>query len=475
MSWLRSILDAALETTARTSLRLLGRDVNADEDHLLPQSDRDTVINRCHDLRRNNAIAAGVADGLADNVVGTRLRLQARTSSQEWNSKAERWLRAWFRRADTAGRSTMAEILRETVQARLFEGELFLVPHPSGAVTVVESQRVRGESGEPAFEVDAMGRVTRWRIADRDPETGDFRAGGPARLVRDAIHVAWRTRPDQVRGWPQFATVANICQDVGEINAANLTKYKIGSMNSFVLTGGGKLKGRGKSGNAGTEGVHPLSKFHEGMIFELEDGQDIHSFRNDSPGGEYAPFVELNLRLVGMALRLPYEFLLMYFGGGTFAASKAALEQVHVTLSGWQDWLEEKALRPLVAWRIAKAVADGELPAAPVDETGRSEWDRWEWQRPAMLWLDPQAAIQTEMQEVRMGVRPLSSVAAVRGNDLEETLRLRARELKLAAEIEKEYGLAAGSLSLVQIPGQKADPAANDEGRTTKDEGEAAQ
>ena len=70
MSLWRSILDAALESTARASLRLMGRDINADEDKLLPQSDRDEVVNRCHDLRRNNPVAAGVAEGLADNVVG---------------------------------------------------------------------------------------------------------------------------------------------------------------------------------------------------------------------------------------------------------------------------------------------------------------------------------------------------------------------------------------------------------------------
>lgn len=467
MSWLRSILDAALETTARASLRLLGRDVSGDEDSLLPQEDRDTVIARCYDLRRNNPVAAGVAVGLADNIAGSRCMMQARTSDKGWNAAAEAWFRRWSRRCDASGRIGFSELLRHAVAARLFAGEIFCVPQPDGTLSVVESQRVRPPQGESlAYRADKKGRVTGWHIADRDPVSGDFRAGGPGRWVADAIHCVWRWRPDQVRGWPQLAPVANACQDLGEINSANLRKYKMGAIAAWTLTGGGRLRGRSQS-NSST----PLARFREGQIYELEEGQSLQPFNNSQPGGEYAPFVTVNLQLIGMALRLPYEFLLQYFGGSTYASSKAALEQVHVTISSWQDWLEEQMIRPVLEWRVARAIADGELPPAPVDKDGRSQWDKWEWQRPAVLWLDPQAAVQGEMQEIRMGVGTLKAAAAARGRDLEETLRARAAELRLAADIAAEYNVSADALSSIQIPGQNATPA-KDEGRRTNDEGE---
>lgn len=462
MSWLRSILDAALETTARMSLRALGRDTSADEDRLLPQADRDTVVNRCHDLRRNNPVAAGVAVGLADNVAGSRVMLQARTRDPKWNAAAEAFYRRWAKDCDASGRGNFTDILRHAVSARLFDGELFLVPDPDGRLALVESERVRPGSGDDAaFKTDADGRVTAWRVADRDPRTGDFRSDAPSRWIRDLFHIAWRWRPDQVRGWPQLATVANALQDMGEINAANLRKYKMGALAAWTLTGGGRLKGRTDRGTAGVG--HPLAKFRDGMIYELEEGQSLQPFLNSQPGGEYAPFVEVNLKFIGMALRLPYEFLLQYFGGSTFSSSKAALEQVHVTVGSWQDWLEDSLIRPVMAWRIAKAISDGDLDPAPVDEAGRSEWDLWEWQRPAVMWLDPQGAVQSEMQEIRMGVKTLSDAAAARGNDLEDVLRRRAKELALAARIEKENGLQPGSLSDIQIPGQAAQPDGEDE------------
>ena len=169
MSWLRSVLDAALETTARTSLRLLGRANPGDEDRLLPQSDRDMVLARCHDLRRNNPVAQGAKRALEDNVVGGTVNLQARTSSPAWNAKAEKWLRRWMLRADASGRNTFAGILAECVNARLFDGEILLVPHASGGFALVESERIRPAKGEDlAYGTDDAGRVLWWNVADRE-------------------------------------------------------------------------------------------------------------------------------------------------------------------------------------------------------------------------------------------------------------------------------------------------------------------
>lgn len=449
MSWFRSILDAAMEGTARTALRVLGRDVSADEDHLLPQGDRDTAVNRCHDLRRNNPVAAGALQALLDNVIGPRVVMQARTSDAAWNDAAEQWFRRWSGMAETSGREDFAGILGQCVNARLFDGELLLVPHVSGSITLVESERVRdGGPDKPAYQLDKDGRVTSWRVCDRNAG-GEFSADGVAHNVRDAIHVAYRTRPDQVRGWPQLATVANICADIGEINAANLKKYKMGALAAWTLTGGGQLRGRN-----GHSGGTPLAQFRDGMIYELEQGQTLQPFSNNQPGGEYAPFVKLNLQLVSTALRLPYEFLLMYFGDSNFASSRTALLQAAKTIGSWQSWLERSAIRPMMAWRVAQAIADGELPPAPVDADGRSEWDRWEWMRPALDWIDPQSAIQAEQQELRLGVTSLSEVVAAHGRDLDETLRRKARDLALVRKIAAEYGVPAEQLYDNQISGQ---------------------
>lgn len=451
MSWIRSFFDSALESTARASLRVLGRLDLGSEDHILPQDDRDMVLARTHDLRRNNPVASGVMKAMIDNVLGSRLVFQARTSNAEWNRKAEKFFRRWALSASTDGRFDLGGIFAQCVNARLFDGELLLVPAPDGTLTLVEAERLRPEVGEKqAYKLDKYGRVTQWSIANRD-DNGLIGSNPSRTIIRDAIHVAWRTRPDQVRGWPELATVANTMADIGEINAANLKKYKMGALNAWVLSGGGQLKGRN---NRSAGGTRSLAEFKDGSIFELEQGQSLQSFQNNSPGGEYAPFVQINVQLISMALRLPYEFLLMYFAGSNFSASRTALLQAGKTIRSWQDWLWPYMQR-VIAWRIAKAIGDGDLPPAPVDADSRSEWDRWEWTRPALDWIDPQSAIQSEQEELRLGVTTLSDVAAARGRDLEETLERKARDLKLVIDVAERTGVSVAALSDNQIPGQK--------------------
>lgn len=450
MSWIRSFFDSALESTARASLRLLGRLDIGSEDHLLPQDDRDMVLARTHDLRRNNPVAIGTMKAMIDNVLGSRLVFQARTKDPKWNRKAEKFFRRWSRSVSADGRFDLAGVFAQCVNARLFDGEILLVPASDGTLQLVESERLRPPAGEKqAYKLDKRGRVTAWSVANRDAD-GRIAPQAPTVTVRDAIHIAWRTRPDQVRGWPELSTVANTMADIGEINSANLKKYKMGALNAWVLSGGGQLKGRNARA---TGGARSLAEFKDGSIFELEQGQSLQAFQNNSPGGEYAPFVQIQLQLISMALRLPYEFLLMYFAGSNFSASRTALLQAGKTIKSWQDWLWPY-MESVIAWRIAKAIGDGDLPPAPVDDDGRSEWDHWEWTRPALDWIDPQSAIQSEQEELRLGVTTLSDVAAARGRDLEETLERKARDLKLVLSVAEREGISAEALSDNQIPGQ---------------------
>lgn len=457
MSLWRSILDMVLLTPDRASLRVYGRDTLGTEDRLLPQYDRDEAVLRCRDLRRNNPIVSGAALCLSDNIVGGEIRIQCRTSDRAWNETAERWLRDWASSCADGGRLDLTEVCNLAVWERLAAGEIFLALRPDGGISVVESEQVRPPEGDPnglAYRAREDGSIESWCLWDRD-RNGGFSAGCVQRWV-PLLHATGRIRPAQVRGEPDLAPIANTIQDVGEINTANLKKSKLGAMAAWVLRGrrGAGLP-RKVFGSAASGGTLSLTQFRNGQIYELEDGQDLQQFVANQPGSEYGPFVELNLRLVGMALRVPYEFLVCYFSGGNFSSSRAALMQAYKTFATWQRWLWKSIVRPVAQWRLAMAIRDRELPPAPVDpSTGVSEFGRVEWQRPAVEWIDPQAAINAEIQELRMGATTMARICAERGMDAEENLRDNAAYLRLVADVAREYRVAPSALFDASIPGQ---------------------
>ena len=454
---LASMLDAAENSRNRRNLAFFGRENKADEDRLVPQTDRDKVLARCHDLRRNNPVVSGAVDRIVNNVIGSKIRLQARTSSEEWNKEAEQWMADWSCAIDPSGRTSLTEACKLTCGAKLYDGENFHAPTKEGFVDMIEAERVRPSAlvGDKAYQLDPRtGRVTSWRVHDRDVN-GSFLGKHNEQWVSGVIHCRHRWRVDQIRGWPVLAVVANTASDLHEINVAQLKKNKMGALAAWVYKKGASGNGlKPRNTDLVNSAGQPLSRFNEGQIYEIEQGSDLTPFLNNQPGAEYAPFVELNLRLIGMALGLPYEFLLMYFGGSSFSSSKTALLQAYKTIEEWQEWIETDYIKPVTAWRIAKAIKDRELPPAPVDKRGVSEWAKWEWQRPGVEWIDPVGAIMGEMQEVRIGATTMYDVCAKRGKDAEEVLRQNARYLKAVERIAKEEGVSAQQLHSIQIPGQ---------------------
>ena len=457
--YLSAILDAAEWSRGRRELQYFGRAQSGTEDRLLPQADRDRVTSRCHDLRRNNPVVSGACDRIVDNVIGSRITMQARTSDPAWNAEAERWLNNWAAAVDPAHTTSLTTAARLTVAARLYDGEIFHQPTADGCLNIIEAERVRApkdgkdKSAVPGARLDpSTGRVLAWCVHQRDAQ-GGFVLPHSEEWLPGLIHPTYRWRPDQVRGWPMLSVVANMVTDIKEINDANLRKNKMGAMAAWVYSkgqSGGSLQGRTPATSSTGQ---PLQKFTDGQIYEIEQGANLQPFANNQPGAEYAPFMEFNLRMVGMALGLPYEFLLLYFGGGNFASSKASLLQAYKTIETWQAWVECEFLRPVTAWRIMRAIKDRELPPAPV-VNGISEWAKWEWQRPGVEWIDPQNAIQTEMQEVRIGATSMFDVCARRGRDAEETARANARYLKMLDRVGLEEGVDPARLHNIQIPGQ---------------------
>jgi capsid protein len=175
------------------------------------------------------------------------------------------------------------------------------------------------------------------------------------------------------------------------------------------------------------------------------------------PGAQHIPYIKMQLSLAAAALDVPYEWFTLDFATADFSRQKAILMLVNKAMRNWRGWLNESMNQRLWNWRIAKAIKAGELPAAPTENRNGfdvSQWWKVEWQAPEEVWTDRQEANQADMLEWQMGLVPLSTSAKRRGGDLEDRLRQKAEDLKLAAEIEDEYGLEAGTLIKAQIPGQ---------------------
>jgi len=111
--------------------------------------------------------------------------------------------------------------------------------------------------------------------------------------------------------------------------------------------------------------------------------------------------------------------------------------------------LREIALDPFFReWFREASKIKGYLP----DGLPPPELWAWEWHFDGFDSIDPLKDAQTDQTELAIGKTNLAEIWARKGKDWEEGMRQRARELRLAVQLEADYGLPAGTLSTLQKP-----------------------
>ena len=437
-----------------------------DEDRAISQYGRENVRLECRNLRRNVTIAAGIGTRFADNVVGSGILPQSKTSDPSWSAEAEAYFYEWAKIADYRQRVNFWQLQRLVVQSRLFDGECGFVLVNNGQLQPIEGERIRQPSPAPdgavdGVQINANGIPTGWYIHNRHPASGQFTGTDFERVPSANFkYCASPMRFDQVRGIPDLAPCVDAIRDLGEYLEATLLKAKNEARQFYTIENeAGAPSGLTRRYETSSTG-QTLEKVETGEIHYLRKGEKLSRIGNDTPGAQFDPFVEKCLRLIGAALGLPYEFVLLDFSQGSFSSSRAALLQTYRTFESWQQWLEFCFLQPTWNWVIAKAIKSGALRPAPVDSRGVSEWYKVQWQAPEFGWVDPQNETQAHILKIGAGAESLTQWALKDGKDAEEMLTEKGRDIATAARIAGEINAQHGTnitwkdLITLGMPGQ---------------------
>jgi lambda family phage portal protein len=447
-----------------------GRSTPRDEESFIAgDGTRELIRLKANDLRRNNPIVAGACDRLQTFVVGAGIVPQARTSSDDWNKSAEQFYREWEKVCDYRQRVRLHDLRNQAVGLRPTHGGLYLQLMDNGQINPIECERIR-DPQEPAdragytdgVKLAGAGVIAGYMVHSRD-RNGTFSEKHPEVMVPRAnmipvINPAWR--PDQVREIPLLASIVNALKDLGEMNDYTLWSAKWQAQNVGALKkqgGPGANAGPRGSSTASTVGQRQTFKTEWGMFYELFPNEDVVNLSSNIPNVQHIPYMQWQLALASQALGVPYEFFTLDFSKCDYSRMKGVLLFVNHALRPWRRWLAENMDQRLWNWRIAKAIKDGDLAPAPTEVRNGvrvSEWYKVDWQPPEELWIDRQESNQADTLEYQAGLTTHAAMAGRRGLDSEDTLRAKAREMKLVMRIEAEEGLPPGSLMRMQIPGQ---------------------
>jgi capsid protein len=138
------------------------------------------------------------------------------------------------------------------------------------------------------------------------------------------------------------------------------------------------------------------------------------------------------LRILGLPLGLPLEFILLDWSGTNYSSARAIFEQAYQRFVIWQTMLADEFLTPVIEWKIDEWYSQGLLKGRlPADLTIY-------WNRPTYPWIDQLKEVQAKGSMVDRGFATHAEVCKSRRLDRAELVAAHKAEIINAIQTAQE-------------------------------------
>ncbi len=465
--------DAARDSRFRTH-HAYGRSMPIDEDHLIGPWDREKTRLECHDLYRNNEVVRGAVNRFRDYSVWLGICPQATTSDKSINKIYENWWnQVYSPTCDYRQRqgTDMVTFQGLNIIHRCIDGDLGYVFMKNGQLMPIEGERIRTpsklQSDSRIVEgvKSTKGGILTGFYACKRTKAGTVDLANFDFLKKDNFrHLVKPTRIDQIRGIPDLAPCVNKLRDYDETDQYVLNKVKSDAQNLYNRknqSGGARNdmpRGSYTKTDSDSKDKQRVMRTEWGNVWQ--DGE-LEAIGSKTPNSEYVSYLKHELQMIAACLGIPYEYLMLIFVEGSFSAQKAAMLHAQHTFKDWHKWVIDSFLQPVWNWRIAKAIKNRELPKAPVDDKGVSEWFKVKWSLPHYGWVDPEKQAKADKERFNQGSTSMTSIIRNQGGDRDDTFDEKADDIDAAIlraeKLNEEHpGANVSWRDMIQtaIPGQ---------------------
>jgi capsid protein len=468
--------DATRDSKRRRSPSLL----LMSEDRVLLPFARRRMVGTARDLRRNFSIAAWAIRKTLDFI--STFSFHARSGNDDANAMIEEFVEQCSGPLafDVAARHGRQAFTRLLTACSLVDGDCGSVPISNGSMQAIEGDRIRTPWDQTALEsedrhfvhgvlVNGNGRAIQYAVCKRSilGTSMELDRMVPARYM---WMLGWYDRFDQVRGITPLASALNEFQDLYEARVYALAKAKIAQLFGIKFTrkesdpitpelknlvgadsptgpAGDEDHGEGEPDHVEDPpppdyaSVVRIAYEDEGVpMLDMDPGDDAGFMENKTPSVEFQQFDERIICSALKSLDMPMWF---YDEARTnFFGSKGALQQYvfgcQVKRENVRSWLHR-----WTAWRVGKAIAEGELKLPRGVEYPHL---KWEWVAAGLPWWQPLEEVRAQAESIRLGTNSTPAACKETGTDAYRIVDEQCRYQIYRANKAKEVYAAGGRM-----------------------------
>jgi capsid protein len=405
-------------------------------------------------LYKNSPLIRGLVERIVTLIAGSGFHPVFKSSSVEWNAKAQAWWTRKSRNIHLGPRCTFSQYVRAIARARVIDGECFTIKTFDEAsledrIQGVEADRVTNDSGSENKKINSVDGIN--LNAQGTPISYKLRGVDRSYAAQDVIHHFTPNRLMQYRGETLLAAAINTARDVDDILAFEKQCVKdASSKKDIIKTTTGELnqeawRGLRYSQNFPTVFNLPADDRTKDDYYRirfgsqpvvLKTGDEYTPYKPDRPGQAWQGFMEFLSNTICLSANLPPSVVLPIAIGGTdirrdLEIAQRSIDPIQLDIACELD--------EIIEYFLFGEIADGELKGAPSDRAV-------DWHFPQRINVDRQMA-QQDREDVRAGLMSVEEYHGRYGEDGDAYERTVIEEVKR----RKERIISAGFTDLQEF------------------------
>lgn len=415
----------------------------------LNSSSREIILKRCRDAERNSDIVNAMIYALQNNVIGSKINMQADSPSKKFNERIEALFHEWehAENCDITEAQSLTEIARMAVARYIVDGGVLftyvidrksLIPlkiQVREVDEIVNTSVAKTEKGNVicnGIEMTPYGKPVAYHLIKYDPN-------GLAQDLNDDIVPAenvdflWlKNRPSQFREFSPMARSVVRANDIDDYNEAISFKAKVDACTSaFVETDNYNSQPGRPTNNAKGERVTQLNG---GSVKYLRPGEKLKTFIPAGQSTEFENFMVAQLRIFASSHGLSLESASRNVERVNYSSARQNMLADQQTYKALRNFFVEHFLRKLYKRFVNVCYIAGLLDGVGFNPNDPIFYNA-KWLTEGLPWIDPLKEANANTIQLGNGGMSFQEYCANNGADWRERIEQMAEVKKYAEEL----------------------------------------